>query len=139
MSSFHLYAADCLGNEKNCLYPHAVEVRDEASLASAVSSDYVAVEYRGSYRSTDRFVSSDCLALDCDNDHSEDPSRWMTPDGIRENFPDVTVGFHFSRHHMLPKDGKSARPRFHCFFYMEPMSSAAEYHLSPDRNRRLGV
>ena len=127
MSSFHLYAADCLGNEKNCLYPHAVEVADSDSLASAVSSDYVAVEYRGSYRSTDRFVSSDCLALDCDNDHSEDPSRWMTPEGIRENLPDVTVGFHFSRHHMLPKEGKSARPRFHCFFYMEPMSSAAEY------------
>ena len=77
MSSFHLYAADCLGNEKNCLYPHAVEVADSDSLASAVSSDYVAVEYRGSYRSTDRFVSSDCLALDCDNDHSDCPDDWI--------------------------------------------------------------
>ena len=25
MSSFHLFCADCIGNEKNCLYPHAVD------------------------------------------------------------------------------------------------------------------
>lgn len=127
MSSFHLYRADCIGNEKNCLYPHAVEVVDAASLRSAVAADYVAVSYQGGYRSSDRFHSSDCLALDCDNDHSEDPASWVTPEIIRQLLPDVTVGFHFSRHHMLEKEGKSARPRFHCFFYIEDMKDAAAY------------
>ena len=97
MASFHLYAADCLGKASNCLYPHAVEVSDRASLASACGSDYVAVAYRGGYRSSDRFVSADCLALDCDNDHSEDPSAWVTPEIIAGLFPDVCLGSIFPR------------------------------------------
>lgn len=127
MASFHLYRAECLGNPMNCLYPHAAEVVDAESLRGAVSSDYVAVEYRGGYRSSDRFVSSDCLALDCDNDHSESPSSWVTPEIVSGLLPDVCAGFHFSRNHMKVKDGKSARPRFHCFFFIDAMSDAAAY------------
>jgi len=91
MSSFHLYSADCLGNPQNCLYPHAAEVTDSASLAAAVSSDYVAVLYREGYRSSDRFVSTDCLALDCDNDHSDSPMQWVTPEIIMELFQDACI------------------------------------------------
>ena len=137
MSSFHLYRADCIGNARNCLYPHAVEVGDGASLASAVSADYVAVAYRGGYRSSGRFVSSDCLALDCDNDHSEDPSAWVTPEIILGLLPDVCAGFHYSRHHMLPKEGKSARPRFHCFFFVDEMTSASDYAALKKRLNEL--
>ena len=127
MQSFHLYRADCIGNEKNCLYPHAVEVSDEASLREAVLKDYVAVEYRGAYRSGKSFLRTDCLALDCDNDHSDEPSQWVTPEIILQYLPDVTAGFHYSRHHMLEKEGRSPRPRFHCFFFIDEMTGAAEY------------
>ena len=127
MSFFHLFYADCAGNAQNCLYPHAAEVADADSLRAAVSADYVAVEYRGGYRSSDRFVSSDCLALDCDNDHSDAPSSWVTPEIILDLFPDVCMGFHYSRHHLLEKDGKSARPRFHCFFRIDRMTDASGY------------
>ena len=127
MASFHLFRADCIGNRKNCLYPHAVEVMDGASLSSAVSADYVAVEYREGYRSGDRFLWTDCLALDCDNDHSEDPAAWVTPEIVLGLFPDVCAGFHFSRHHNLEKEGQSARPRFHCFLMIDRMTDAAAY------------
>ena len=127
MPSFNLYSADCLGDPRNCRYPRKVSVGDSASLASAVSRDYVAVEYRQSYRSNGNFLRTDCLALDCDNDHSEDPAQWMTPEIILRLLPDVTAGFHFSRHHLLEKDGKPARPRFHCFFLIDEMTDAAAY------------
>ena len=127
VSSFHLYHADCIGVESNCLYPHAVEVTDVDSLASAVSRDYVAAEYQGGYRSDTRFLRSDCLAMDCDNDHSDDPDQWVTPEIIMRLLPDITAGFHYSRHHMLEKDGKSARPRFHCFIRIEEMTDASAY------------
>ena len=127
VSSFHLYHADCIGVESNCLYPHAVEVADAESLASAVSRDYVAAEYQGGYRSDTRFLRSDCLAMDCDNDHSDDPDQWVTPEIIMRLLPDITAGFHYSRHHMLEKDGKSARPRFHCFIWIEEMTDASAY------------
>ena len=73
---FTIYHADCIGQAGNCLYPHAVEITDKASLAQAVSKDYVCAEYKGSYRNNDNFIGSNCLPVDCDNDHSEDPEDW---------------------------------------------------------------
>ena len=96
VSSFHLYHADCIGVESNCLYPHPVEVADVDSLVSAVSWDYVAAEYQGGYRSDTRFLRSDCLAMDCDNDHSDDPAQWVTPEILMEMLPDIAAGFHYS-------------------------------------------
>ena len=114
MPAFNLYRADCIGNARNCSYPHAVTAGDEESLRQAVCQDYVAVEYRNGYRSTDHFIRTNCLALECDNDHSDDPRSWITPETIIRIFPDTTVGFHFSRHHQKPKRGKKHRPKFHC-------------------------
>ena len=48
---FNIYYADCIGREGNCLYPHKADVTDAASLAQAVSRDYVCAEYKNSYRS----------------------------------------------------------------------------------------
>ncbi len=73
--SFTLYRSDSLGRASNCMYPHAVQVTDTASLAAAVSFDYVAVEYKNGYRNNANFLRTDCLALDCDKDHSEDPNQ----------------------------------------------------------------
>jgi hypothetical protein len=89
--------------------------------------DYVAVAYRNGYRSKDNFLRTNCLALECDNDHSDDPKDWVTPDAVIARFPEVTAGFHFSRNHMKPKRGKAPRPKFHCFFLIDDMTDPAEY------------
>lgn len=52
---------------------------------------------------------------------------WITPDDVHRNFPDVPLAIHFSRHHMMPKDQKSARPRFHCLFAIEPTTDVKAY------------
>ena len=69
----NMYFADVIGQEWNCLYPHKQEITDDASLAKAVSRDYVCAEYKGGYRSKENFVRSDCVAVEFDNDHSENP------------------------------------------------------------------
>ena len=127
MVNFNLYRAKCIGNEQNCLYPDTVAVEDEKSLRQAVRLDYVAVEYKSGYRNGANFIRTNCLALDCDNDFSDNPEFWATPEIIRSILPDVTVGFHFSRHNNLPKDDKGARPRFHCFFLIDEMKDAKAY------------
>ena len=68
--TFTIFSADCIGNPGNCSYPHKCEITDAASLANAVAHDYVCAEYKGSYRSNDNFLNSDCLPMECDNDHS---------------------------------------------------------------------
>ncbi|MGN1027894.1 MAG: phage/plasmid primase, P4 family [Faecousia sp.] len=124
---FTLYHADCIGQANNCLYPHPAEITDEASLVAAVSRDYVCAEYKGSYRNNDNFLGSDCLSVECDNDHSEDPQEWKTPADIADAFPGVSFAVHYSRNHMRVKNGRAARPKFHAFFAIDRLTDAEEY------------
>ena len=124
---FTLYHADCIGQANNCLYPHPVEITDEVSLAAAVSRDYVCAEYEGSYRNNDNFLGSDCLSVECDNDHSEDPQEWKTPADIADAFPGVSFAVHYSRNHMKVKNGRAARPKFHAFFAIGRLTDAEAY------------
>lgn len=125
---FTIYSADVIGNPANCIYPHEQKILDESTLKAAVSHDYVCAEYKNSYRSNDNFLGSDCLAVDCDNDHSENPEDWVTPDDVRSAFPDVTFAIHYSRNHMKAKGGKQARPKFHVLLPIEYITDAQFYN-----------
>ena len=125
--NFTLYSADCIGQTGNCLYLHKFDVTDEAAFAQAVSHDYVCAEYMNHYRSGDNFLGSDCLPVDCDNDHSENPEDWVTPDDIRDAFPDVSFAVHYSRSHMREKNGKVPRPKFHVLFPIEYLTDTDAY------------
>ena len=125
--TFTIYSADCIGNTSNCSYPHKHTVSDVESLKKAVSRDYVCAEYRDNYRSGENFIGSDCLPVDCDNDHSEDPADWITPADVCAAFPDITFAVHYSRNHMREKNSRPARPKFHVLFPIERMTNAAAY------------
>ena len=122
-----VYAANCRGNPTNCLYPHRIEITDEASAAKAFSRDIVCAEYRSNYRSVENFLIANALPMDCDNDHSNDPGLWITVEDIENFFPDVAYFIHYSRHHMKPKGDLSSRPRFHVVFLIDPMSDPDTY------------
>ena len=125
--SFTLYQANCLGNASNCRYPHAVRVTGTATLQEAVSRDYVCAEYRDGYRKNANFIQSDCLALECDNTHSDNPEDWVTPKHLAQALPDVLIAIHYSRNHMKPKGGKAPRPKFHVFIPIDRQTDAEAY------------
>lgn len=124
---FTLYHSDYLETPANCMYPHAVEVTDKDSLLKAVTRDYVCAEYKGSYRNNDNFLGADCLSVDCDNDHSDDPEEWVYPSDVAAAFPGVGFAVHYSRNHMKEKGGKAARPKFHVFFAIDQITDAGQY------------
>ena len=127
MINFTVYSADCVGNSGNCLYPNKNVVTDKESFIAATKMDHVTAKYKGNYRSKDNFESSDCIPLDCDNDHSENPEDWLTPFDIALSIPGVVFAASYSRHHNLPKGYKSARPRFHVFFPIPKVTDGEEY------------
>lgn len=127
MIDFTVYSADCVGNSGNCLYPNKNIVTDKESFIAATKMDHVTAKYKGNYRSKDNFESSDCIPLDCDNDHSENPEDWLTPFDIALSIPGVVFAASYSRHHNLPKGDKSARPRFHVFFPIPKVTDGEEY------------
>ena len=124
---FTLYSADVIGNSGNCSYPHKQVILDEDSLKSAISHDYVCAEYKNSYRSGNNFIGSDCLPVDCDNDHSENPADWITPKDVMQAFPGVTFAVHFSRFNNKVKNGKPARPKFHVLFPINYVTDSTLY------------
>lgn len=124
---FTIYSADVTGNPGNCSYPHKHIILDEDSLKAAVSHDYVCAEYKNSYRNGDNFIGSDCLPVDCDNDHSENPEDWITPEDVLQTFPGVTFAVHYSRFNNRVKNGKPARPKFHILFPIDYVTNAAFY------------
>ena len=122
-----MYHADCIGQEKNCQYRHRVEITDEASLLEVVRHDYVCAEYQDGYRSNNNFIGSDCVAMDFDNDHSENPEDWVRPQQIVDALPGVTIAIHYSRNHMRIKKGKPARPKFHVMIAIDPVTDSKAY------------
>lgn len=124
---FTLYHSDSREMPGNCTYAHKVEVTGKDALVQAVSHDYVCAEYRDGYRSNDNFLGSDCLPVDCDNDHSDDPEAWVYPSDVANAFPGVAFAVHYSRNHMKVKAGKAARPKFHVFFSIDRITDTGQY------------
>ena len=124
---FTLYTADCVGNADNCYYPHPVLIDSKEKLQAALKHDFVCAKYAGNHRSVSDFIVSDCLALDVDNDHTEDENAWVRPEDIHWYFPDVMMGIHYSRHHMKQKGKEGPRPRFHVLFASDPEKAADIY------------
>ena len=122
-----LFTAKCTGNKANCSYPVKAVVSSAEELQKAVRADHVCASYKNNYRGIDNFLSSDCLVMDIDNDHSENPKDWITSERIASLFEDVDYALATSRSHKLSKDGKAARPKFHIYFPIETCTDAKYY------------
>ena len=133
----NIYRSDIIGNAGNCLYPHKFEIVNKDVLKEAVSKDYVCAEYRNNYRSGANFVRSNCLPVDCDNDHSENPADWKTVDDVKKTFPNVRFAVQYSRNHMKEKKGKAPRPKFHVLFEIDEISDKNEYANLKKRVREI--
>ena len=124
---FTIYYANTRNDPKNCRYPNRLADLSDEALKEAFSHDYVCAEYKGNYRNASNFIRSNCLAFDVDNDHSDDPADWLTPDDLRDPFKGVEMIIHFSRSHMKAKNGRLARPKFHVLFPIEECTSSEQY------------
>ena len=122
-----IFTSDYTGSPSNCLYPHRQEIIDIDSLKKATSHDYVCAEYKDNYRNNDNFISSNCLPVDCDNDHSDLANEWVSVEDVKEAFPNVSFAVHYSRNHMKEKNGKQARPKFHILFPIDKITNAKDY------------
>lgn len=118
------YTANCRGNAKNSLYPNKRVADNEDDFLEIIAFDHVCGEFKEFRRSGDNFLSCDVDVMDCDNDHSDNPAEWIYPGELEERLGrDVAFVAVPSRNNMKPKDGKSARPRFHVYFPHDPIGS----------------
>lgn len=137
--AFHLYCADGREQETNTYYKTRAEIKDFHTLLKAAQRDHIAPQMKDNYRNNANFILADCIQLDLDNSHSEDPAEWKTADDISDAFPDVAFLYVHSRNHMKEKtkaDRKTGeilaryapRQKYHCYFPLSrPITDKSDY------------
>ena len=122
MKAFTLSIAQGVrGVAANKTYSTQAKITCIDELKKAVQFDHVAGFFKNNERSIDNFISADCMMMDCDNDDSESPEKWLTPETLSQRLNDVEHVIVYSKSHMKDKSKYTARPRFHVYF---PLSEA---------------
>lgn len=136
MTELTLHTANYRERASNTLYPNSVKIGSLEDLKDAVRNDHIAAQMRNNRRANDNFISADCIMMDLDNTHSEDPDDWVTVDDISDTFEDVAFYFIESRNHMKVKQKKDdngnityfqARPKYHLYFPLSCTVGADTY------------
>lgn len=144
MQNMTIYTADCRGNPKNTSYPFKTEITCAADLERAVKYDHVCATYGDAHelkngaewlirckRGNDTFIKANCLPMDLDNDHSENPNEWKTLEDVKATFPGVMLYAVTSRNHMKVKQVKGkllpARPKYHLYFPIDEITDMMQY------------
>ncbi|OKL46987.1 DNA primase [Boudabousia liubingyangii] len=127
MKPMTMHASNTVGQAQNTHYPHEHTVTGLDDLKRVVAFDHVVAEYEGGQRGNSRFLTSDCLVMDVDNDHSEIETEWVTPSRLADLMPGVPFMAATSRNHMKPKGASTARPRFHVYLPINPVTDAEAY------------
>lgn len=127
MKTFTCATSTSTGQVLNSRYPNQVKVTCKADLQQVAKLDHVVATYKNNHRSNKNFLASDCVVMDIDNDHSEAPVEWITPDSLSELMAGVAFMTATSRNHMKIKGTESARSRFHVYYPITGVSEATEY------------
>ena len=129
MNEITLYASNVRGLASNTKYNRKITITNLETLRKALSVDYVPVSYKDNTRSIKNFISSNCIIVDLDNDHSDNEADFIDINKVKEAFPDVRFYIHYSRNNMKPKNGKSPRPKFHIIFFCNEITDEKAYSM----------
>lgn len=114
-----LYRSNSRQYEKAVRFPTAEQVDTLEDLRRVARFDHVAARLKDSYRLKENYLDADCVLLDLDNDHSDDPDEWKTLDDVADVFPGVSFYAIRSRNYMRPKKKggvpKEPRPKYHIY------------------------
>ena len=118
---------------KKSKYLNPVIVESLEDFKKVILKDYACAVYKNNHRSIDDFLYADAIVFDIDNDHSENPDDWMTPNKVSSFFSDVPIYIQYSRNHMKIKNDKPARPKFHIIFPIDKVKDAKEYRALKEK------
>lgn len=121
MTRMTLYRNDKKQAESYTYYNKKCVIESLSDLQNTALYDHVSCAYKNNHRSKEDFISSDCVMMDLDNSHSDDPDDWKTINDVAEAFSDVEFYYIESRNHMKAKKNgkgelKEARPKYHIYF-----------------------
>ena len=93
---------------------------------------HVVAEYLRRRRWAGSFVTSNCLVMNVDNSHTEDLAQWVTPESLAKQMAGKALMTATSRNHQRARGAQSARPHFHVYFPIAPVTDA----VPPQRGKQ---
>ena len=89
----------------------------EANAAEIFHHDHTPILFEGGHCLGTNFVYATCIPFDIDNSKSDNPVDWITPEEISRRLKGLGINHVIaaSRNHLLPKEGKAPRPKFHVY------------------------
>ena len=117
MKSFTLSIAEGFREKQyNCIYSKEASISSIEDFKNAVQFDHLPPALKNNYRDDTNFIQADCVIVDFDNTHSDNPEKWITPEKLAERLPNVAFAYSYSRNHMKEKEGRTPRPKWHAVF-----------------------
>ena len=111
----------------NRYYRKQSEIHNLQELLQAVQFDHVAGIFKNNHRANEDFMQADMLMMDCDNDNTDNPAGWLTPEKLHEQLQGVAFYVVYSKSHNKQKGKLSPRPRFHVYFLLSHIINDAEH------------
>ncbi|MFA7082399.1 MAG: hypothetical protein WC135_07285 [Bacteroidales bacterium] len=75
-----LTPSDYYQDAKKSKYLNPVVVKSLDDFKKVILKDYACAIYKDNHRSNNDFLYADAIVFDIDNDYSENPDDWITPD-----------------------------------------------------------
>lgn len=122
-----VYHSGQCGNAKICRYPHTGTGSTPEELKQLFCYDHTFIRFKNNYRCIDNFQETAVVVLDNDNDHTDDPSKWISIEDVPKLFPGVPCIVYTSRNHMKQKGDRSPRERFHVIFFIGSIADPKSY------------
>lgn len=132
-----IYNSNVIEKPNNTIYKNKHELDTSAQIDPSIFAfDYVGAKFKNNQRATANFISRDCVIIDIDNDHSDNPSDWFGREDVENLLGNVPHIIHYSRNHMLDKKQtnskgtttiKQRRPKMHVIIATKEISSEDEY------------
>ena len=132
-----LYTSNKREDPTNTLYPNEVVIDTKSSFDPSIfKNDYVGSLFKGNARSNLNFIKTNCLLIDIDNDHSDNPQEWFDKDDVENVLNGVPHIIHYSRNHLkdeqvMKANGttfiKQRRPKMHILIAINELTKKEDY------------
>ena len=121
-----------IGALRNTAFSTTPKEVTEANATEIFRYDHSPILFEGGHCLGTNFVYATCIPFDIDNSKSDNPADWITSKEISHRLKELGINHLIvaSRNHLLPKEGKAPRPKFHVYLRLfEPLYDSGKFVL----------
>jgi len=121
-----------VGMLKNTSFSTTPTEITEANASEFFRHDHSPIQFANGHSKGENFELATAIPFDVDNSHSDNSDDWIGADEMYELLQQFGINCYIvsSRNHLISKDGKTPRPKYHVYLPLaEPLSDSDKFVL----------